>query len=506
MPEPVDYPSEFENLLQTAMAASEPDPAFMDSLRSQFLARARLTQKETRLKPYHLHFSPRLAWVLALLFFLALILVALSSPDVVKAMQRLLGYIPGVGTVEQTTSLRVLAQPVTQSRAGITLTIEQAVATADQTVFVYHYVEQASFIEHSPTPDSLPGDPELRLPDGRQLEIILGHRLSTDPQDPPGAALRYQMKFGPLPVGVDQVVVFLPQLIPMQPGAGPENWEIPIHFRASAESEGLPVLEVNPTATVPPENTILAPAASAPASATPDLAHGISFVLDKVVPLPDGYILMGQTRWHVAVPEDTTWFAINPASVTITDANGQVVPNEPISPDQNPQPGISPWSYRLSVKDLHWPVTIQADSMTGDISYGSSLQSQMAFQFDPGPSPHPGQTWALDQSFKVDQYNFHLSAADMAVDPDTGNYRYEFTLDSPDGVVGAVLSDLDQPEIAGGGGGGGGDEITGSGPFIAKLEYGIPRPITGKQVRVTVDGLNFVFRGSWQITWSHPKN
>jgi len=506
MPEPSYYPSEFENLLRTAMAAPEPAPAFMDSLRSQFLSRVSLTEKETKLKPTHLRFSPRLAWVLALLFLLALILAALSSPDVVKAMRRLLGYIPGVGAVEQTDSLRVLAQPVTQSRAGITLTIEQAVATADQTVIVYHYVKDASFVEHSSTQDSIPGDPGLRLPDGRSLEIILGHRLSTDPQDPPETSLRYQMEFGPLPMGVDHVMVLLPQLIPMQPGAGPENWEIPIDFRASTESDTLPVLEVIPSVTVPPENTISAPASSMPASPTPDLANGISFVLEKVVPLSDGYILMGQTRWHIAVPEDTTWYSINPSSVIITDANGQVIPNEQISPDQNPQPGISAWSYRLIGRDIRWPVTIQADTMAGDISFGSSLQAQMVFQFDPGPNPQPGQTWVLDQSFKVDQYNLHLSAAGMAVDPDTGNYRYEFTLDSPDGVVGAMLSDLDHPEIAGGGGGGGEDGIPGSAPFIAKLEYGIPRPITGKPVRVAVFGLNFVFRGSWQITWSPPQN
>ena len=46
MPEPVDYPSEFENLLQTAMAASEPDPAFMDSLRSQFHTRQHAQQRK----------------------------------------------------------------------------------------------------------------------------------------------------------------------------------------------------------------------------------------------------------------------------------------------------------------------------------------------------------------------------------------------------------------------------------------------------------------------------
>ena len=504
MSESVYYPSEFEDLVHSALAATEPDPAFMDSLRSQFLSRARLTKKETRMKPSHVRFSPRLAWGLALLLLLAILLAALSSPDVVKAMRRLLGYIPGVGTVEQSTSLRVLAQPVTQSRAGITLTIEQAVASADQTVIVYRYVEDASFVEHSSPQDSITGDPGLRLPDGRLLKIVLGHRLSTDPQDQSGASLRYQMEFGSLPQGVKHVVVILPQLIPLRPGVGPENWEIPIDFRASTESDGLPVLEVVPSATVPPEDTISAPVSSAPASPTPELAHGVSFVLDKVVPVSDGYLLMGQTRWHISVPKDTTWYAINPSSVTIMDANGQVVPNEEITPDQNPQPGINPWSYKLSGKDLQWPLTIQANTMTGDISFGPSWQSQMVFQFDPGPNPQPGQIWALDQSFKVDQYNLHLSAAGMAVDPDNGNYRYEFTLDSPDGVAGAMLSDLDHPEIAGGGGGGG--EIPSSGPFIAKLEYGIPSPLTKQPVRVAVFGLNFVFRGSWQITWSPPQN
>src|SRR5512133_2328996 len=35
-----------------------------------------------------------------------------SVPSVVQAIQRLLGYIPGVGLVEQSTPLRILEEPV----------------------------------------------------------------------------------------------------------------------------------------------------------------------------------------------------------------------------------------------------------------------------------------------------------------------------------------------------------------------------------------------------------
>ena len=66
---------------------------------------------------------------------LIVILLALSLlTGVVYAIGKSLGYIPGVGIIDLSAPLRVLAEPVTVTREGITLTVTQAVLSADKTV------------------------------------------------------------------------------------------------------------------------------------------------------------------------------------------------------------------------------------------------------------------------------------------------------------------------------------------------------------------------------------
>ncbi|MEM4188764.1 MAG: hypothetical protein QXN56_06435, partial [Candidatus Hadarchaeum sp.] len=73
----------------------------------------------------------RPAWlVLILVLMLALISGA------AYALGRSLGYLPGVGLVEQGTPIRVLAETVSQTRDGITLTVQEAVLTSERTVIV----------------------------------------------------------------------------------------------------------------------------------------------------------------------------------------------------------------------------------------------------------------------------------------------------------------------------------------------------------------------------------
>src|SRR5574340_1016559 len=68
-----------------------------------------------------------------LLIVIAAVIVLLLLTGVAYAIGNVLGYIPGVGFV-QPGSLRILAEPVTQARAGVTVTIEQVVADSERTV------------------------------------------------------------------------------------------------------------------------------------------------------------------------------------------------------------------------------------------------------------------------------------------------------------------------------------------------------------------------------------
>ena len=111
---------EFEERLHDLLAAPDADAVFVGSLRSKLIERSKV-------KTFH-RFSPRLVWGIAIVLVLLIIGLLVFSPQVVEAMRRLLGYIPGVGYVEQGPALRVLSAPVTVQKDGLTVTIEKGAA------------------------------------------------------------------------------------------------------------------------------------------------------------------------------------------------------------------------------------------------------------------------------------------------------------------------------------------------------------------------------------------
>jgi len=110
MPKPIS-PSEFEQLLETVATGPEPDAQFTALLRERFILEGHHSAKSIQEKPMSRKFiSPRLTWSLIAILIVAVILW-LTSPKIVQAWKQLFGYVPGVGMVEQTASLRVLLEP-----------------------------------------------------------------------------------------------------------------------------------------------------------------------------------------------------------------------------------------------------------------------------------------------------------------------------------------------------------------------------------------------------------
>ena len=87
-----------------------------------------------------------------LLIMVVVVLALLMLSGVVYAIGKSLGYIPGVGIVEQGAPLRVLAEPVSVTRTGITITVKDAVISSDKTIIVYT-VENIPLDKLSPPQD-----------------------------------------------------------------------------------------------------------------------------------------------------------------------------------------------------------------------------------------------------------------------------------------------------------------------------------------------------------------
>jgi hypothetical protein len=114
---------EFEEKVRKALPVPFPASSFVNDLRSKLLSSA--AQKPSPAKRFFKR--PAWQWGLVILVVLLITFLAVGPQRVVAAMQKLFGYIPGVGMVSQDAPLRVLAEPVTVERDGITLTVSQVV-------------------------------------------------------------------------------------------------------------------------------------------------------------------------------------------------------------------------------------------------------------------------------------------------------------------------------------------------------------------------------------------
>jgi hypothetical protein len=167
------------------------------------------------------------------------VLLLLALTGVVYAIGRLTGYIPGVGIIDQSTPLRVLAEPVTVMREGVIITITEAVFSADKTVILVSVngVPRDAY----PNDESIGcmGNANLRLADGTIFEG--GHI---------GAGgwthFKNRLEYGPIPANVNEAVLIFDCIGFTKPGALPENWEVPLRFAPAPPGMAVaPIIELS---------------------------------------------------------------------------------------------------------------------------------------------------------------------------------------------------------------------------------------------------------------------
>lgn len=163
------FSDEFELELEKAMGLSDATPEFVQSLRQKLLN----PQKPS-------YWRRTFAWKPAVIIVLALTILffAAGPKNVLAAVREWLGqYLPGIGFVEDSSNLRILAKPATIKIEGVDLTIRWAYTTNDQTIIAFPEGKDSRLCQ-----DWLVYSPEthhkiqefsqgiLRLPGGRELE------------------------------------------------------------------------------------------------------------------------------------------------------------------------------------------------------------------------------------------------------------------------------------------------------------------------------------------------
>jgi len=315
------------------------------------------------------------------------VLALLLLTGVVYAIGKSLGYIPGIGVVDQSVPIRVLAEPVTVEQQGISVTVSKVVADSTRTFMSYSV-------------DAIPGGyckiPEMYLPDGTNLE----QTCCSGPNS--------EGTYSPIPNGTNNVTFVL--FCGFSEGGGPESFsfKLPLNLVPAPAGIATPAVEIAVTADGVENKTGL---------------H-----LEKVIELADSYILIGKFTDGGDLPGPLSMSTESDSEYLphIEDANGNPVSFK-VREDARPDPDWDVayyWAYEIP-KPVATPLKITVDRV--NIRKHNTAQ----IQFDTGDHPQVGQEWNLNLPVK-------LGASDFVVDSVTflGN-GYTFNLSSenlPEGV------------------------------------------------------------------------
>jgi hypothetical protein len=435
--------------------------------------------------------------VVALLLVL-LILLALSG--VTYALGRIFGYVPGVGIVDQSAPLRILAEPIVAERDGLRITISEVAADSVHTFVAYSVDGIVMPAMAQPTCGAIP---YLQLPDGSALKII-----GVDDGGPQGARvgsilkLEQSVTYSSIPAGVNQAMLTFPCILPE--GTGPENWQIPLALSFAPEDYATPAVEIGatfvaskPTFVISPTPTTdmrlftSEPPDSLPATPTP-VPNGSGLYLDKVIELPDSYILVGNFTDAGDLP-GALEVNLDPYAdlPRMEDGSGKPVDfkvREDIQPE-NMWSGVRYWVYEIA-KPVQGPLTIILDQVNIAVSETTQIK------FDAGPSPQVGQEWKLNLPIRLRGYEYVIDSVEVIEDGFT--FKYHSAADVPQSLL--ILNVV-----------GASFEQTNSSVYRRErvLEYSesfsYPGPLPNGQLTVELTLIESVpLPGPWTLTWTSP--
>ena len=420
-------------------------------------------------------FSQRLTWGLAVLVLVTLIVLS-TQPTVVTALKRLFGYVPNVGIIDQSTPVRMLTEPMTVTREGFTVIVEQAVLNDEKSIVVYSYILPPDYV-HPEHIVSTTREPFLTLLDGTRLDILRARHVASS--DCPQCYLRYLMEFDAIPADISEATLEIPDLVAIPDNTAPQDWKIQLKFKPADPADIAPVIEqiVTPIPTT----------ASTDAPTQSVNTYGITNTLDKFVAVPDGYILYGNTSWTDPIIRP---YGVSSELAGIKDANGMDILFDYADAGMNSEPGELRvyWAFKVGT-DFTAPLTLNFVMLASLSADGGS------FTFDPGPNPQLGQKWDINQDVTVNSEVIHVLSAEQAgIEPGF----FLFTMQSDSNITHASVIDLDHPPLGGGGGGGG---IPSAGaPFSSGFGYQVPIP--QGPLTLTFTDVQLLIPGDWTLSWS----
>jgi len=447
-----------------------------------------------------------------LMAIVIVILALLLLTGVVYAIGRLTGYIPGIGFV-QTNSLRVLAEPVSQTREGISVTIEQVIVDAERMVIIYKTEGLTIEAANSKGEGATFGSPHLLLlPDGSILQETpeIGYGGTAEPLindlHTEGGWPNYvaRLVYPPVPSPVDELTLLIPILQNMPAGAAPENWDLTFHLKpAPADITFAPMITLVPPSEPVNVATPVIGETTTPALSNVATLNGFTLQLDNVVELEDGFVFTGSLSWDDSVYPTGKGMISDEVVPTLTDASGQIIPMEGVQLVNGPymDEHKSAWSYRTNRKTFSGPLVLNVESISTIID-----SPETSFELDLGPNPQVGQTWDLNHDLVFEGHTLRLLSVQLVDDHSSSCWKYDLTFNFASDLAGIsasvndVVPQTPLNQVCEGGGGGGGPVDPKI--FSTGIQYSdIPNGLHHFTISASIP---YVVLGPWQVTWTPP--
>ncbi|MEA3376997.1 MAG: hypothetical protein U9R72_12460, partial [Chloroflexota bacterium] len=502
------HSSGIEEALGTLFSAPEPDSAFVDRLERQLMAQHEAVATQPAGQASSLRRFWDLIWQpltqhhwatvgIAVLLALAVAFLAIGPQRVWADLQRLLGYVPGVGFVNLDET-RVLTAPVIVTRDGVTLRVEQVLAQRDRTTVVVSsdgLPPEDEVWPQGPEAEAL-SQPRLRLPDGRTLA-------------PETFTLRWgagTLEFPPLPADVHRFTLELPRLPLVPADVAPEDWAIPLMLRPTT---GELVAALFPEPYAPPDASdahqdvtlrVLAVAQGAEETA-------VKLQLQWLNPDWETHFIFGYQGPNL---RDDLGHVYMEASSSESGSTSQSVVVA-VQPESDVTRSATPSVPTIERTMTFAPVSPSAGRLTftmGELAF--EVPAKGGFTVNLGDDPQVGDTWPLDIDLDVAGLPVHINGARLTEEelgrPEEISHRtvLEFTLDPAVGEDVALSGVRLDGEAAGFQGGSLGGYDPQSNRVRAGLVAEAGEPIPNGTIKLRITGARIHLRDTWTMTWEVP--
>lgn len=435
-----------ENKILIACNTPAPNREFVKDLRDKIYQTNRKHRKFSYPQGFRIVLIP-LVFVIAILIFI-------GPQNIAVALQNFLGYIPGIGFVDNTRSLLTLSNPVEVTHAGVRALIEDAVSDTKHTRIRIKVdgIDKKFFQEK---PEDLKFNWSLVSKEGKQVQLK-SYSINLVP-------FYMQVDFNPLPIETREATLSF-SIPNLATETGSVQWKFDLVFKLNQENTNV----ANANFIEVESNTI----------------HEVVMKLDKFSQLEK------KSALEIVV------FSLNPqisiksgwdTSFYITDTfNNRLIPVRIVED--------------IITSEKMSGVIFETEALIGGRNYLVELKGpvktfqkfneeipELQFTIDLGDAPENGQTWIINKSILVNGRIINVDSAQL-VKVSEQKYMLLFMMAFDKDVVGVLVRPM------------------GSQPNIVSYQEGgvsyreIPRGV----LSFILGGMSYRIDGNWKINWTVP--